>query len=182
MTIEELIEKIRGKDDGARGMPGRRRAAGRSAVKPLADVAAEGAMEASRAAKRALWKIVRHADGRVPMGAPGVTGRLLALLGGDRRWRCAAKSCGCFREPCAACPSTPSRSSCGIPTCARMPAWPSNASRGGIPQALKEGLDSAPPISSRTWPFPSRPRGGGPGGAGPEAGPGEADEGQAGRK
>ena len=60
--------------------------AGADAVRPLAKVVDEGEMEVSRAAKRALWQIVRH------VGRPGgdsrekdaVVSELVALLSGTQ--------------------------------------------------------------------------------------------------
>jgi len=66
-AVNDLIEKIKSPDDKVRG-PAWQSAAplGAPAVRPLAEVAlASPEMEVSRAAKRALWKIVRQA------GRPG---------------------------------------------------------------------------------------------------------------
>lgn len=63
-AVSELIEKIKSPDDKVRG-PAWQAAAplGAPAIKPLAEVALSGAeMEVTRAAKRAMWKIVRHAS------------------------------------------------------------------------------------------------------------------------
>lgn len=66
MSTEELIAKIKSDDDNVRGDAWQNAGdAGPDAVKPLAEVMAEGGMEVSRAAKRAIWKIVRH------VGRPG---------------------------------------------------------------------------------------------------------------
>jgi HEAT repeat protein len=62
-AVSDLIEKIKSKDDKIRG-PAWQGAAplGAPTIKPLADVALSDAdMEVTRAAKRAMWKIVRHA-------------------------------------------------------------------------------------------------------------------------
>ena len=65
-SVDELISRIRDKDDNVRG-PAWQNAgpAGAPAVKPLAALMTDSEMEVARAAKRALWKIVRHA------GRPG---------------------------------------------------------------------------------------------------------------
>jgi len=66
-AVNDLIEKIKSPDDKVRG-PAWQSAAplGAPAVKPLAEVALTSTeMEVARAAKRALWKIVRQA------GRPG---------------------------------------------------------------------------------------------------------------
>lgn len=86
MSTEELIAKLKSGDDNVRGDAWQNAGpAGPGAVKPLAGLAAEGDREVSRAATRALWKIVYHA------GRPGadaekapVAAELLALLGDDR--------------------------------------------------------------------------------------------------
>jgi len=84
--VQKLISKIR--DDSAEV---RTEAwlsaseAGAEAVKPLAEVMTEKKLEVARAAKRAIWKIVRHA------GRPGadnekraVVGELVELLGDEQ--------------------------------------------------------------------------------------------------
>ena len=84
-SLDDLIAKIKDKDDAVRG-PAWQNAGpfGAPAVKPLANVMADPEMEVARAAKRALWKVVRHA------GRPGadqekraVTTELLTLLQGS---------------------------------------------------------------------------------------------------
>jgi hypothetical protein len=66
MDVKELIEKIASKDDSVRGDAWQAAAdAGPGAVAPLGRLMAEGEMEVARAAKRALWLIVRRA------GRPG---------------------------------------------------------------------------------------------------------------
>lgn len=82
-SVEDLLEKIKSKDDKVRG-PAWQSAdkLGAKAVQPLADlIASNPAMEVARAAKRALWRIVRYA------GRPGadaerksVQGALIPLL------------------------------------------------------------------------------------------------------
>jgi|GEM_PF-191111 HEAT repeat protein len=81
-NIEEIVAKIRSKDDAVRG-PAWQSAGplGAPAVKPLAEVMLDTDMETSRAAKRALWLIVRHA-GRPNAQAErkAVSKELVALL------------------------------------------------------------------------------------------------------
>lgn len=85
-AVEELIEKIKDKNDKARA-EGLLRAVevGAPAVKPLAKVMGNKDVEVMRAAKRALWKIVRH------VGRPGarnerraVSAALIRVLGDDQ--------------------------------------------------------------------------------------------------
>jgi len=65
-TVNELIARIRSKDDKVRGPAWQGAAlAGASAVKPLAEVMMDPDFEIARAAKRGLSRIVRHA------GRPG---------------------------------------------------------------------------------------------------------------
>ena len=62
-SVSELIEQIKSKDDKIRG-PAWQGAApfGAPAIKPLGEVAlSETEFEVVRSAKRAMWKIVRHA-------------------------------------------------------------------------------------------------------------------------
>jgi HEAT repeat protein len=64
--VAELIEKIKSKDDNVRGAAWQGAGPlGAPAVKPLAGVMTAEELEVARSAKRALWKIVRHA------GRPG---------------------------------------------------------------------------------------------------------------
>jgi len=66
MTTQELIERIKGSDEKARGEAWQSAGPlGAPAVKPLAEIMFGGEMEAARAARRAVWKIVRYA------GRPG---------------------------------------------------------------------------------------------------------------
>jgi len=84
MTVDELITKIKDKDDKVRSAAWLGAGeVGAPAVKPLAAVMSDPAsdLEVSRAAKRAMWQIVRH------VGRPGaeaeekpVVAELLALL------------------------------------------------------------------------------------------------------
>ncbi len=88
MTVEELLAKIKDKDDKVRSAAWLAAGeVGAPAVKPLAGVACDSGseLEVGRAAKRAIWKIVRSA------GRPGadaaknaVVGELLALLAEGR--------------------------------------------------------------------------------------------------
>jgi HEAT repeat protein len=82
MTTNEMIERIKGSDDKARGDAWQRAGMlGAAAVKPLSDVASSSEMEVARSAKRALWKIVRHA-GRpsADVERKAVVAELLPLL------------------------------------------------------------------------------------------------------
>lgn len=81
-AVDELIANVKNADDKVRG-PAWQSAGqyGAPAVKPLADVMRDPDFEIARAAKRALWKIVRHA------GRPGaakearaVSAQLIPLL------------------------------------------------------------------------------------------------------
>ena len=83
--VDDLLSKITSKDDAVRG-PAWQAAGpiGAPAVKPLAAAMSDSDMEIARAAKRALWKIVRYA------GRPGaeterasVAGGLVMLLNGQ---------------------------------------------------------------------------------------------------
>lgn len=61
MTINELIERLKGADATVRGDAWQQAGPlGAAAVKPLADLMPSADMEIARAAKRALWKIVRY--------------------------------------------------------------------------------------------------------------------------
>lgn len=73
-AIDELITKIKSTDDKIRG-PAWQSAgpAGAPAVKPLAEVMTNPDFEIARSAKRALWKIVRHA------GRPGAQAEAKAV-------------------------------------------------------------------------------------------------------
>jgi HEAT repeat protein len=82
-TVNDLVARIKSKDDSIRG-PAWQTAgsAGAPAVRPLAGVMMDPDFETARAAKRALYRIVRHA------GRPGakheakaVSGELVLLLG-----------------------------------------------------------------------------------------------------
>jgi HEAT repeat protein len=82
-TVNDLVARIKSKDDNIRG-PAWQTAgsAGAAAVRPLAEVMMDPDFETARAAKRALYRIVRHA------GRPGakheaeaVNGELILVLG-----------------------------------------------------------------------------------------------------
>ena len=82
VSVDELIAKIKNKDDKARG-PAWQGAgpAGAAAVKPLAEVMTDKDFEIARAATRGLWVIVRHA-GRpgAAKEAKAVADQLVSLL------------------------------------------------------------------------------------------------------
>ena len=66
LTLDALIEKIKSDDPDVRTDAWQAAGGiGAPAFKPLAKIAAEGELEVSRAAKRAMWQIVRT------VGAPG---------------------------------------------------------------------------------------------------------------
>jgi HEAT repeat protein len=79
----DLVARIKSKDDSIRGPAWQTaESAGAPAVRPLAEVMTDSDFETARAAKRALYRIVRHA------GRPGakheaeaVTGELVLVLG-----------------------------------------------------------------------------------------------------
>ena len=82
MTTTQLIEAIKGMDEKARGHAWQTAGPiGAVAVTALAELMASDEMEPARAAKRALWNIVRHA-GRPKSGAEkeAVVAQLLPLL------------------------------------------------------------------------------------------------------
>jgi len=81
-AIDDLIAKIKSRDDAVRGPAWQSAGSvGAPAVKPLADVMTDANFEIARAAKRALYKIVRHA-GRpgAAKEAKAVATELVALL------------------------------------------------------------------------------------------------------
>jgi len=84
-SVDNLIAKIKSQDDAVRG-PAWQAAgpSGAPAVKSLAAVMTDADFETARAAKRALWKIVRHA-GRpgASKEAKAVATELIALLAGS---------------------------------------------------------------------------------------------------
>jgi HEAT repeat protein len=72
--VEDLVAKIKSPDDKIRGPAWQGAAgAGAAAVKPLAAVMSDSDIEVARAAKRAVWLIVRHA------GRPGADGERKAV-------------------------------------------------------------------------------------------------------
>jgi HEAT repeat protein len=83
--VDQLIARIKAKDDNVRGAAWQNAGPlGAQAVKPLATLFTDSEMEVARSAKRALWRIVRHA------GRPGadqekraVAQELIALLNGQ---------------------------------------------------------------------------------------------------
>jgi HEAT repeat protein len=85
-AVDELIAKLKGKNDKARAeaLLGAGQA-GAPAVKSLAKVMADEDIEVMRAAKRALWKIVRHAGHpRARDERRAVAAELIGLLGDDQ--------------------------------------------------------------------------------------------------
>ncbi len=83
MNAKELIEQIKNGDDKARGSAWQAADnAGAPAVRGLAELMFTGEQEVARAAKRALWKVVRYA-GRPTAGedeAKAVSKELVLLL------------------------------------------------------------------------------------------------------
>lgn len=84
--VDELIAKIKDKSDKVRTeawlAAGK---VGAPAVKPLAKVMTDNDLEVARAAKRGLWKIVRHAGRpRARDEKKTVTAELIPLLGDDQ--------------------------------------------------------------------------------------------------
>jgi HEAT repeat protein len=73
-SVSELIARMKSPDDAVRG-PAWQSAGkyGAPAVKPLAELLTHPDLEIARAARRALWKIVRHA------GRPGAAGEQNAV-------------------------------------------------------------------------------------------------------
>lgn len=74
LSPNDLITRLRSSDDSVRG-PAWQSAAtcGAAAVNPLAALMAEGELETARAARRALWNIVRH------VGRPGAAKEAAAV-------------------------------------------------------------------------------------------------------
>ena len=84
--VDELIAKIKDKNDEVRTKAwlgaGK---VGAPAVEPLAKVMTHNELEVARAARRGLWKIVRHAGRpRARDEKKAVTAELIALLGDDQ--------------------------------------------------------------------------------------------------
>jgi len=85
-AVEDLIKQLQGEDEGIRSQAWQHAfIAGPEAVKSLASLMTGTELEVGRAAKRGLWKIVRHA------GRPGADDErghtiheLLELLGDDQ--------------------------------------------------------------------------------------------------
>ncbi|UCC99963.1 MAG: HEAT repeat domain-containing protein [Phycisphaerales bacterium] len=85
-TVDELIARIRDASDKVRTEAWLNAGkAGAPAVKPLAKVMTDNDLEVARAAKRALWKLVRDA-GRPRAGRQtrAVEAELIGLLGDDQ--------------------------------------------------------------------------------------------------
>jgi len=73
--VSELIVRIKDKDDKVRGAAWQNAGKfGPPAVTPLAEIMSDPDIEVARAAKRALWKIVRHA------GRPGAAKEAKAVI------------------------------------------------------------------------------------------------------
>lgn len=86
MTTSELIVRISSDDERVRTEAWQAAGpAGADAIEPLADLMTGAELEVSRAARRAMRRIVHHA-GRpgAEVERPPVTRRLLSLLSGDR--------------------------------------------------------------------------------------------------
>jgi len=84
-TVDELIASLKGQDEEARADAWQSAGPlGAAAVKPLVPVMSDADFEVARSAKRALWKIVRHA-GRPDAESEqkAVVHELNALLAGD---------------------------------------------------------------------------------------------------
>lgn len=74
-AIENLIAAIKSPDDPVRGPAWQSAAAaGPAAIKPLAGLLTDPAFEVARSARRALWRIVRHA------GRPGAADEARAVV------------------------------------------------------------------------------------------------------
>jgi hypothetical protein len=89
LTIDELIIRLKSPDDKVRSAAWSAAGPlGAAAVGPVAALAADpaGELEIGRSAKRALWKIVRHAGrpGSDASARQAVADKLLSLLADDR--------------------------------------------------------------------------------------------------
>ena len=74
-SVENLIAAIKSPDDSVRGPAWQgAAAAGPAAIPPLAALMTDPAFEVARSAKRALWRIVRHA------GRPGAASEAQAVV------------------------------------------------------------------------------------------------------
>ncbi len=84
-TLDELLDAIQSDDENTRTEAWLGAGTvGASAIRPLAKLIDEGDLEVGRAAKRAIWKIVRTA-GAPASGAPiNVVEELCSLLGNDQ--------------------------------------------------------------------------------------------------
>lgn len=84
--VDELIAKIKDNSDKVRTAAWLGAGnIGTPAVKPLAEVMTDNDLEVARAAKRGLWKIVRHAGRpRARDEKRAVTAELIPLLGDDQ--------------------------------------------------------------------------------------------------
>jgi HEAT repeat protein len=85
-AVEKLIDKIKDDNDEVRteGWLGAGQV-GAAAVEPLAKVMTDKDLEVARAAKRALWKIVRHTGRpKATKDKRAVEAKLLELLGDDQ--------------------------------------------------------------------------------------------------
>lgn len=85
-AVDELIAKIKDKSDKVRAEAWLNAGeVGASAVKPLATVMRDKELEVARAAKRALWKIVRHVGRRrARRERKAVVDELIELLADDQ--------------------------------------------------------------------------------------------------
>ena len=85
-AVKELLAGIRNSSDEVRTQAWLNAGqAGAAAVKPLAEVMTNDDLEVARAAKRALWKIVRHAGRpRAVKEKRAVEKELVGLLGNDQ--------------------------------------------------------------------------------------------------
>lgn len=84
--VNRLIKRIKDSDPETRTQAWQSAGdIGAPAVQPLALVMTDGDLEVARAAKRAMWKIVRH-TGRpgAPKARTAVVGKLCGLLGADQ--------------------------------------------------------------------------------------------------
>ena len=106
MNVEELIKKVKSSDVNVRAEGWQNaHTVGPEAIKPLATVLAEGELEVSRAAKRALWKIVYH------VGRPGADAEkadalaeYYGLLGDDQPTSVRREVIWMVSELCDGCP------------------------------------------------------------------------------
>jgi hypothetical protein len=106
MNVEELITKVKSSDVNVRAEGWQNaHTVGPKAIRPLAKVLAEGELEVSRAAKRALWKIVYH------VGRPGAQAEkadalpeYYGLLGDDQPVSVRREVIWMVSELCDGCP------------------------------------------------------------------------------